>query len=100
MCKFSFLRPCLVLLVLLVPTHGQTTSEEAPADVIVMKKVMMPMRDGVKLANDLYLPARDGRPLEGRSPVGAGESPTTPSTRKPEELLNVDLPILEVGTSR
>jgi putative CocE/NonD family hydrolase len=31
--------------------------------------VMVPMRDGVKLAADVYRPARDGAPVEGKFPV-------------------------------
>ncbi|HRP05245.1 MAG TPA: hypothetical protein PLV87_10065, partial [Opitutaceae bacterium] len=38
-------------------------------EVIVKKDVMVPMRDGVKLATDLYLPAKDGKPAPGRFPV-------------------------------
>ena len=30
---------------------------------------MVPMRDGVRLATDVYRPARDGRPLADRRPV-------------------------------
>ena len=28
------------------------------------REVMVPMRDGVELATDLYRPARDGQPIE------------------------------------
>lgn len=38
-------------------------------DVIVEKDVMVPMRDGVKLATDLYIPAENGRPVEGKLPA-------------------------------
>ena len=31
--------------------------------------VMIPMRDGVRLAADVYRPARDGKPVEGRFPT-------------------------------
>ncbi|MBK9169372.1 MAG: CocE/NonD family hydrolase [Bryobacterales bacterium] len=36
---------------------------------IVARDVLIPMRDGVRLATDIYFPARDGRPLDGRFPV-------------------------------
>ena len=36
---------------------------------VVEKNVMVPMRDGVRLATDLYVPARDGVRLEGRFPA-------------------------------
>ncbi|HEY1929650.1 MAG TPA: CocE/NonD family hydrolase [Caulobacteraceae bacterium] len=38
-------------------------------DMIVSSDVMIAMRDGVKLATDIYRPARDGRPVPGRFPV-------------------------------
>ncbi len=38
-------------------------------DVVVTKNVMVPMRDGVKLAADLYQPARDGKPVSGKFPA-------------------------------
>lgn len=44
----------------------------APPDstgVVVQHQVMVPMRDGVSLATDLYLPAKDSQPAEGRFPV-------------------------------
>src|SRR5512145_625204 len=33
------------------------------------ENLMIPMRDGVRLATDLYRPARDGRPVEEKLPV-------------------------------
>ena len=38
-------------------------------DVHVEKDVMVPMRDGVRLATDVYLPAQDGKPLAERLPT-------------------------------
>ena len=38
-------------------------------DMIRERKVMVAMRDGVRLATDIYRPARDGQPLDGRFPV-------------------------------
>jgi uncharacterized protein len=46
--------------------HGQVTTESTPYEVVVLSNVMVPMRDGVRLATDVYLPARDGRPEGGR----------------------------------
>ncbi len=37
--------------------------------VVTQTNVMVPMRDGVRLATDLYLPARDGAVAEGRFPA-------------------------------
>lgn len=38
-------------------------------EVIVLKNVMVPMRDGIRLAADIYRPARDGTFAPGRFPV-------------------------------
>jgi putative CocE/NonD family hydrolase len=39
------------------------------ADFIVERDVMVPMRDGVRLATDVYRPAVDGKPSDERLPV-------------------------------
>ena len=44
-------------------------------DVIVVKDVMVPMRDGVELATDLYFPARDGKKAEGKFPAIFNRTP-------------------------
>src|SRR5579872_2889237 len=38
-------------------------------DVAAVQKVMVPMRDGVKLAADIYRPAKQGAAIAGRLPV-------------------------------
>jgi putative CocE/NonD family hydrolase len=38
-------------------------------DVLLERSVMMPARDGVKLATDLYFPARGGRRADGKFPA-------------------------------
>jgi putative CocE/NonD family hydrolase len=38
-------------------------------DMALTSDVMVPMRDGVRLATDVYRPAKDGSPLPGRFPV-------------------------------
>jgi len=37
-----------------------------PATYVVAKDVMVPMRDGVRLATDIYFPSRDGSRQEGK----------------------------------
>jgi len=44
-------------------------------DVVVQKNVTATMRDGVRLAADLYLPARGGRVAEGRFPAVMERTP-------------------------
>ncbi len=47
----------------------------AELDFIVERDVMIPMRDGVKLASDIYRPAVDGQPLLDPLPVVLTRSP-------------------------
>ncbi|HEX7947649.1 MAG TPA: CocE/NonD family hydrolase, partial [Phenylobacterium sp.] len=55
---------------LLAPFEPAAAAEPpGPWDVVVRANVMVAMRDGVKLATDLYLPARGGVAAQGRFPV-------------------------------
>ena len=49
-----------------VPLHAQGAGGYGISEA---KDVMVAMRDGVKLAADIYRPARDGQPVEGKFPV-------------------------------
>lgn len=40
-----------------------------PFEILERRDVLMPMRDGTRLAADVFLPANDGRPLSGRLPT-------------------------------
>lgn len=42
---------------------------EAPYETFLDSDLMVPMRDGIRLATDVYRPARGGRPAPGRFPV-------------------------------
>jgi len=54
----------------LVSVRGAAAeADEAPFDVALASDVMVSMRDGVKLATDVYRPARNGKPVPGRFPV-------------------------------
>jgi uncharacterized protein len=44
-------------------------------EVVVQKDLRIPMRDGTKLALDLYLPAKDGKIIEGKHPVLLARTP-------------------------
>jgi putative CocE/NonD family hydrolase len=58
---------CFVLSSLVA--RGQSPANDARHEVAVEKDVKVPMRDGVKLALDLYLPAANGKPLPGKHPT-------------------------------
>jgi predicted acyl esterase len=76
-----------LFLLLTLPAWAQTQP------YVVEKNVMAPMRDGVRLATDVYLPARDGTRLEGKFPVvlepynkeaaARASAPTTPGGSAP-----------------
>jgi hypothetical protein len=55
-------------LALLASVSAQSPSS-TPYDAVVLRNVMIMMRDGVSLATDVYLPARDGRPVDGKFPA-------------------------------
>lgn len=54
---------------------AQGGSANTRGDVIVAKNVMVPMRDGVRLATDVYMPARNGAPATGKFPVLVSRTP-------------------------
>ena len=54
---------------------GQAGLASSKFDVIVGKNVLVPMRDGVKLAADVYMPARQGTPVDGKFPVLVSRTP-------------------------
>lgn len=45
------------------------TNAESEHDVVILQNVMVKMRDDVELATDLYLPAKDGNPIDEEFPV-------------------------------
>jgi putative CocE/NonD family hydrolase len=58
-----------LLAVVLVAGLRASEAREAEYEVAVEKDVMAPMRDGVRLATDVYLPAKDGKAIEGKLPT-------------------------------
>ena len=64
----------IVLAVLVIPAfpvQAQPSVSQRPAGtgVVVERNLMIPVRDGVRLAADVYRPAREGKPLPGRFPA-------------------------------
>ncbi|HEV2352181.1 MAG TPA: CocE/NonD family hydrolase [Terriglobia bacterium] len=51
------------------PIRAQRAGASDLASYIVLKNVMVPMRDGVRLATDIYLPSQDGLRWEGKFPA-------------------------------
>ena len=49
---------------------GQAPTQPPELDVVLFaKNVMVPMRNGVHLATDIYRPALNGEPVQGRLPL-------------------------------
>lgn len=72
------------LYLVLVPLSAQPWLDDQPPagaapqplhEVVVAKDVRVTVRDGTPLALDLYLPARDGKPLAGRHPTLLARTP-------------------------
>ncbi|QDU48310.1 CocE/NonD family hydrolase [Gimesia panareensis] len=59
----------VALFALLISTLPVLAAVRGPYAVEVRKNVMVPMRDGVKLATDVYLPVEDGDVLDGKLPT-------------------------------
>jgi putative CocE/NonD family hydrolase len=63
------LAPILVFLCALFVLGAQQSPPPESGSFVVAKSVMVPMRDGVRLATDVYLPAREGVRLPGKFPA-------------------------------
>jgi putative CocE/NonD family hydrolase len=62
-----------LLLLLALPAQQRMSSDSG--SYVVDKNVMLPMRDRVRLATDLYFPAQNGVRLEGRFPAVVERTP-------------------------
>ena len=73
--------------------------QEPEYETVVTRDVMVPMRDGVRLATDIYRPARNGAAVEQRFPVilertpydktAASRSERTPDVARPKSRAEV-----------
>src|SRR5438093_1153122 len=67
MSRYARLTVAIVLMLGVDVTGG--AQQASPSDVVVTKDVMIPTRDGVHLATDIYRPARNGAAVRDRLPV-------------------------------
>ena len=61
-----------VLVLLISASALADDAQRAPQssqDVVILRDVMVPMRDGVRLATDLYLPAKNGKAVSEKLPA-------------------------------
>jgi putative CocE/NonD family hydrolase len=71
----------LLRISLLLATMSLGAQPPALFETSATKNVMVPMRDGVKLATDVYRPARNGAPVEGKLPVILVRTPYNKSSK-------------------
>ena len=60
-------KPLLIILFTALYSFKSYTQEPVVYDI--EKNIMVPMRDGVLLATDIYFPVKDGKRLDGKFPV-------------------------------
>jgi len=78
----------LVVSILTVPSGAlvalaqapRTSARPAEFEIVVEKNLKIPMRDGTRLAADLYRPARAGKPAPGRFPAILTRTPYNKDT--------------------
>ena len=77
---------------LVVGTVPSRAAQTPGAEMIVTRDVMVPMRDGVRLATDIYFPAKNGAALEGKRPAILERTPYRKSAN-----LYMTIPFLQNG---
>src|SRR6516162_10896216 len=73
-----FVPACIAFVLLPVyarPDAPHVTLSQARYEVVVEKDVRIPMRDGVKLAADIYRPAQNGTAIPGKMPTLLSRTP-------------------------
>ena len=83
--------PLRVLRVLFAAAAAFSVARGRPAeyDVVVEPNIMVPMRDGVRLATDVYRPAREKAAADGRFPVILTRTPYNKGTNPAVNLNRV-----------
>ena len=74
---------------LFIEREGSVSSEYG---IVVSKNVMIAMRDGIRLATDLYRPARDGELVPGRYPTIVCITPYDKGERRYTEIADFFVP--------
>ncbi len=59
---------------------GVSAAQERAVEIVERHDVMVPMRDGVRLATDIYLPGNNGQIAAGKFPVILGRGPYNKET--------------------
>ena len=67
-------------------------ADDEPYRIVISRDVMVPMRDGVRLAFDIYRPARDGDVVEGRFPTIMLHTPYDKTDKRYSEIADFFVP--------
>ncbi|MBL9125250.1 MAG: CocE/NonD family hydrolase [Planctomycetaceae bacterium] len=87
----NLLRACAIACLAACMSAGDCLhAADAVHAVATQGNVMVPMRDGVRLATDVYLPARNGKPLDERLPTILMRTPYGKSGLKEGAPANAD----------
>ena len=73
--------PWSVVFAVLIGGGPAISGAEPPWEVVTRRDVMVPMRDGVQLATDIYLPGRNGAVADGQFPVVLSRTPYGKASR-------------------
>src|SRR5271156_6491361 len=65
------------------PSNALAALDKGPDEVLVQRNIMVAMRDGVRLATDIYFPARNGSVLLGKMPVLLQRTPYAKESHSP-----------------
>ena len=74
------------------PDHREEGSMSAEYGIVLSKNVMVPMRDGVRLAFDIYRPASDGAFVEGSFPTIMLHTPYDKTDKRYSEIADYFVP--------
>lgn len=85
-CQSSLARTAAALLSCAALAASTPASGQAADDYTVLRNVMVPMRDGVELATDVYRPAVDGVPVDEPRPAVLTRSPYGKDRQRDAEL--------------
>ena len=78
------MRRCIAAALLLLSTLVPRASAAQYDAVLAEKNVMVPTRDGARLATDIWRPARNGVPVAGKFPVLLLRTPYDKTARAPQ----------------
>ena len=67
-------------------------ADDEPYGIVISRDVMVPTRDGVRLAFDIYRPARDGDVVEGRFPTIMLHTPYDKTDKRYSEIADFFVP--------